>query len=427
MFTTGSEEAGRAMAPARSTPRRIEAMLRWTGRALPASVLAMAAPAAGAHQFYSIDYTADELVLVDDATGAVVSVGPLGRDVFDIDLAILDGVLYGSDSHDFFSVPYADLLVIDRATGAVTSSVRATFEGGDVYAEGLAAAAGQLWIAFDPGVPHSSDQLGLLDPATGVITGAIDYSPFGADMDALGADLAGTQYALDADSSLQSSQLFRVSPGPVGYAQIGGPCGGAGNAMGMHDIAFTGDGAYTIDSYSNRVHHIDPASGALLGSVFLTPSVALLGLELDCSQTAISYCTAGISAGGCQAVMSSNGTASATASAGFALMAADVEGAKDGLFFFGTHGRQANPWGNGTSYQCVVPPVKRTPLLPGGGTNAACDGSFDYDLNAHWTAKPAHNPGPGSVVQAQLWYRDPQSTSNQSTSLSDALEFLVCQ
>jgi hypothetical protein len=28
-------------------------------------------------------------------------------------------------------------------------------------------------------------------------------------------------------------------------------------------------------------------------------------------------------------------------------------------------------------------------------------------------------------VQAQLWYRDPGSTSNQTTSLSDATEFSV--
>jgi hypothetical protein len=47
------------------------------------------------------------------------------------------------------------------------------------------------------------------------------------------------------------------------------------------------------------------------------------------------------------------------------------------------------------------------------------------DLNARWTAKPAQNPGAGALVQAQLWYRDPQSTSNQTTSLSDAIEFPV--
>ena len=30
-----------------------------------------------------------------------------------------------------------------------------------------------------------------------------------------------------------------------------------------------------------------------------------------------------------------------------------------------------------------------------------------------------------TLVQAQLWYRDPHSTSNRTTSLSDAIEFQV--
>ena len=39
----------------------------------------------------------------------------------------------------------------------------------------------------------------------------------------------------------------------------------------------------------------------------------------------------------------------------------------------------------------------------------------------------ALNPGAGAAVQAQLWYRDPLNTSNQPTSLSDAIEFCVSQ
>ena len=143
---------------------------------------------------------------------------------------------------------------------------------------------------------------------------------------------------------------------------------------------------------------------------------------------AVAYCTAGTSASGCQALLSASGAASATASSGFTLSAATVEGQKDGLFFFGTDGQQANPWGNGTSYQCVVPPVVRAPVMTGTGTVGGCDGSFALDLNALWCPscpKPAKNPGAAAVVQAQLWYRDPASTSNQTTSLSDAIEFVV--
>ena len=137
------------------------------------------------------------------------------------------------------------------------------------------------------------------------------------------------------------------------------------------------------------------------------------------------YCTAGASASGCEASIAASGTPSATAPSGFALSATSVEGKKDGVFFFGVNGRQANPWGNGTSYQCVAPPVKRAGVMDGNGTLNLCDATFSKDLNSHWNLKPSHNPGPGSFVQAQLWYRDPQNTSNQTTSLSDALEFLV--
>jgi hypothetical protein len=142
----------------------------------------------------------------------------------------------------------------------------------------------------------------------------------------------------------------------------------------------------------------------------------------------VSYCTSGTSTSGCQAVLSASGIASASALSGFDLLASSVEGAKDGIFFFGTNGRQANPWGNGTSYTCVVPPVKRCGLLPGTGTTGSCDGSTSQDLNALWCPvcpKPGLNPGPGVAVQAQLWYRDPLSTSNLTTSMSDAIEFVT--
>jgi hypothetical protein len=141
---------------------------------------------------------------------------------------------------------------------------------------------------------------------------------------------------------------------------------------------------------------------------------------------AASYCSAGVSKSGCQATLSSVGMASATAASGFVVSAANVEGNKNGQFYWGVNGRQANAWGNGTSFRCVVPPTKRGGVQTGVGTNGACDGTFSQDLNTLWQTVPAKNPGLGAQVQLQLWYRDPQSTSTQSTSFSDALEFVVC-
>jgi hypothetical protein len=143
---------------------------------------------------------------------------------------------------------------------------------------------------------------------------------------------------------------------------------------------------------------------------------------------AVRYCTPGTSGSGCQAIVTACGTPSATAPSGFVLAVEDLEGSSHGVFYFGTNGRQANPWGNGTSFQCVVPPAHRAGVMNGVGTAGVCDGAFSQDLNAHWCPtcpKPNHNPGAGALVQAQLWYRDKLSTSNQPTSLSDAIEVLV--
>ena len=78
--------------------------------------------------------------------------------------------------------------------------------------------------------------------------------------------------------------------------------------------------------------------------------------------------------------------------------------------------------------QKFATPLLIPPVMPKAGTKNQCDGHFSQDLNAFWcpTCPKAHkNPGAGTVVQAQLWYRDPFNTSNQTTSLSDAIEFCV--
>jgi choice-of-anchor B domain-containing protein len=144
--------------------------------------------------------------------------------------------------------------------------------------------------------------------------------------------------------------------------------------------------------------------------------------SLECNAIA-NYCTPGTSASGCQTTLSGSGTPSLSLTSGFDVTGASAEGDKDGIFFFGWNGQQANPWGNGSSYQCVVPPVRRTPIQSGGGSNGACDGQFALDFNAYVTAKPQKAPPAGTPTQIQLWFRDPANTSNQTTSLSDALEF----
>ena len=78
----------------------------------------------------------------------------------------------------------------------------------------------------------------------------------------------------------------------------------------------------------------------------------------------LTFCTAGTSASGCVALLSASGSPSATAPSGFTLSVALVEGLKDGLFFYGANGRQANSWGNGTSYKCISASHRRSSAEP---------------------------------------------------------------
>ncbi len=221
-------------------------------------------------------------------------------------------------------------------------------------------------------------------------------------------------------------------------------------APGTYDISSTPSGATMQVIVSGTADMVDATySGGGIYRFLLTDTAGGAGIELvyelvftdwpgnqtvtnngvisllDCSVS--NYCTAGTSAAGCQALLSSTGTPSVSSSSGFVVTASTVEGQKDGLFFYGFNGQQANSWGSGTSFQCVVPPVLRVGLMTGTGTVGACDGSFVTDFNAFWsTANPAKVPAVGQGVSLQLWYRDPQNTSNQTTSLSDGLSFQAC-
>ena len=215
---------------------------------------------------------------------------------------------------------------------------------------------------------------------------------------------------------------------PTGFISVVEVIGGA---LGLQNCG----GANWTGSHVQGVTYVKDTVQVTAGELKLrvtagTGSASVNGFQIayqgaGCQSNAVSYCTAGTSASGCQPTLSAVGAASASGSGSFTVSASGVEGDKDGIYFQGTNGRQANPWGNGTSFQCVVPPVKRLGLLGKSGTSGACDGSFSQELNAFWQANPTKNPGAGTLVQFQCWYRDPANTSNQTTSLSDALEFSV--
>lgn len=209
----------------------------------------------------------------------------------------------------------------------------------------------------------------------------------------------------------------------INFVGTTSPYGGtwtSGGDFGRFDLE-PAPGSYTVEfsapGYMPQTVNVNIAIGAPVAmDIALVPT----------STVAVNYCTAGTTASGCNATLSATGTASLSSASGFDVDSATVEGDKDGLYFFSANGRQANSWGNGTSFQCVIPPVQRTPLIAGSGTPGACDGSLSIDFNAWMNANPSKAPAAGATVGMQLWFRDPSNTSNQTTSLSDAIEFGVC-
>ena len=139
------------------------------------------------------------------------------------------------------------------------------------------------------------------------------------------------------------------------------------------------------------------------------------------------YCTAGTSTNGCVAAISSTGAASASNTLTLQLRANNLEGQKNGIFFYGINGSISTPWGPGSSsFLCVKAPQQRMSAQSTNGTTGACDGAMAQDFNNFVLAAPGAVGAPfsaGDEVWAQAWYRDPPAP--KTTNLSDALHFTV--
>jgi hypothetical protein len=143
-------------------------------------------------ELFSVDVETDRLVRIDDATGEVTPVGPLGVNMGNVELAWSGGVLYMlSSGNGGFPVRLYEL---NTATGQAAALPILTIPG-EIYevAEGFAADPTGLIGVFDtePGNSVRSGTFGRIDPATGVVT-ALGSVPPGALFD--GGDLDGLAY-----------------------------------------------------------------------------------------------------------------------------------------------------------------------------------------------------------------------------------------
>lgn len=155
-------------------------------------------------------------------------------------------------------------------------------------------------------------------------------------------------------------------------------------------------------------HGLNGSSGSALVFSLIPPAVE-------------TYCTGKLNSAGCIPFISATGTASASEPSPFAIDASLILNNKYGLMFFGVSGRTLFPFQGGTL--CVLPALQRTPVQNSGGSasGADCTGTYSIDFNALVQSSVFPNLAAGVLVNAQYWYRDPQSAS--TTGLTDAIEF----
>ena len=175
-----------------------------------------------------------------------------------------------------------------------------------------------------------------------------------------------------------------------------------------------------------RVRAID-----LQGNTGLSVTRTFLATPGACTGGAQVYCSAKLNSLGCLPAIAANGVPSASAGSGFVISASNVRNNKSGLLFYGVNGRHSVPFQGGL--HCVQPATKRTLATNSGGPTGVndCSGVYSLDLNAFAQGDLGGNPLAalrilGTQVNCQWWGRDPGFPAPNNTTLSDALEFVIC-
>jgi hypothetical protein len=247
------------------------------------AIWAVLGPPGHAAEFYTVDQSTSRLKIVS-TDGQLTDIGPLGRYVTDLDLATLNGHLYGIDS---IVGDRADLLEIDRMTGAA-SLLGVVTEGNHnaLQAEALCARDRQLWIGYslDGAVSKRLSAVSL--------TGAIDTNALtvtNADIDSL--DWAGTQWRIvDVNEPFPGASTLWGGVGPALTSLATAP----NDTLGINDLEIADGDLWGIRS-DNSLVRLDPDTGAILQTVTFADTGTYESLALV-PEPAVSPCVGAIAA-----------------------------------------------------------------------------------------------------------------------------------
>jgi glucose/arabinose dehydrogenase len=148
--------------------------------------------------------------------------------------------------------------------------------------------------------------------------------------------------------------------------------------------------------------------------------------ECECATLPATYCTAKTNSLGCTPAIDHTGTPKLGAGTPFVVRCEQVLNHSVGLLLYGSSPAQTLVQGG---FLCVASPFTRTSgQVSGGsaGSGSDCSGSFAFDFSAYVASGADPVLVAGAQVDVQYWSRDPADPTGFGSSLSDALEFLLC-
>lgn len=138
----------------------------------------------------------------------------------------------------------------------------------------------------------------------------------------------------------------------------------------------------------------------------------------------VSYCTGKVNSLGCVPAMTISGSTGLSGADDLVVSGQQVINNSLGMMIW-SRAPNATPFGGGTL--CLLPPLRRTPIVPAGGTPPGvrdCSGVISFAFTHAYATTQGMRPG--DRIYCQCWSRDVQSADGTGLSLSNALEFRWC-